>query len=621
MKNSKRLSLLAVSLLLAPAALAFTKTVNADESISASDTSQTTDSSEPVMNNEAPEEIPAVQEPVAPVVPEQEVPVPVEPEAPIETTPEEVPAPGNPGEVTDPGQETTDPEQEVTDPEQEVTDPEQETPDPEQEVTDPEPEPADPTPPTEEPTEPVEKPTEKPVVVPEQPKNPEPAKPTTPTPPVSTPAPQPNNQNSASNPVLIPSYTNNVPISAILPTNATSVQQAIVEKALQYLGIPYVWGGKTPAGFDCSGLVAHVYREATGREITGWTGTQQYAGTQIPVSQAQPGDLLFWGPSNGITSHVAIYIGNGQFIHAPQTGDVVKITNLVDFMPDFAVRIAASGLPGANGEINFQKNQSTDVFLEQIAESAREIGQTEGIYASVMLAQAILESGSGNSSLASAPNYNLFGIKGQHQGQSVVFNTLEQTASGSSYSIQAGFRKYPSYKESLEDYAKLIKDGLSGNPSFYRGTWKTETQSYMDATAYLQGRYATDVQYASKLNGIIKTYDLTQYDEPKEVEVPEEQAPVTPVVTETEVETETAEEAAEMHYLGYRIFRKEDVMSNPKLMRLVTPKKMIEGMKQNQSRNQQRTPERTKPTDTQAQVLSNGYVAIALDTFTAYLPK
>ena len=96
------------------------------------------------------------------------------------------------------------------------------------------------------------------------------------------------------------------------------------------------------------------------------------------------------------------------------------------------------------------KNQTTDQFVEKIAEDAREIGQEEeNIYASVMMAQAILESGSGNSLLSRSPNYNLFGIKGAYKGSSISFNTLEQTAAKQNYQIRAAFRKYPSYKESF----------------------------------------------------------------------------------------------------------------------------------------------------------------------------
>lgn len=98
----------------------------------------------------------------------------------------------------------------------------------------------------------------------------------------------------------------------------------------------------------------------------------------------------------------------------------------------------------------------------------------------------------------------------------MTFQTLEQDNVGASFQITSEFRKYPSYKESLEDYAKLIKKGISGNEDFYKATWKDQTESYKDATEHLQGRYATDKQYAEKLNAIIKAYDLTEFDHAKE---------------------------------------------------------------------------------------------------------
>ena len=347
------------------------------------------------------------------------------------------------------------------------------------------------------------------------------------------------NQSSIENPSSASSdFVVKSPIDAVLPTNATNVQQAIVREAFKHLGKPYVWGAKGPNTFDCSGLTYYIYMKATGHYIGGWTGEQQYAGTQIPVSQAQPGDLVFWGPSSGVTHHVGIYIGNGQFIHAPQPGDKVRVTSISDFTPDFAVRVNLAGLPAASGSLtggssildgldgsfHFSQNQTTDQFLKKIADDAQEIGQKEGIYASVMMAQAILESGSGNSLLSSEPNHNLFGIKGSYKGSSVTFNTLEQDSSGQSYQIRAQFRKYPSYKESLEDYADLIKNGLTGNPDFYKPTWKSETKDYKEATKYLEGRYATDRQYSQKLNAIIEAYDLTKYDEPKKEAATTEEA-------------------------------------------------------------------------------------------------
>lgn len=168
-------------------------------------------------------------------------------------------------------------------------------------------------------------------------------------------------------------------------------------------------------------------------------------------------------------------------------------------------------------EANFvvQENASTSEFIRKIGEEARVIGQQHDLYASVMIAQAILESDSGNSALAAPPNYNLFGIKGAYQGQSVNFSTQEDDGEGKMNTIHADFRKYPSYKESLIDYSKLIINGLAGNPTFYHGVLKTSMTNYQQATKFLTGRYATDAYYDKKLNALIETYQLTEYDQEK----------------------------------------------------------------------------------------------------------
>jgi cell wall-associated NlpC family hydrolase len=108
---------------------------------------------------------------------------------------------------------------------------------------------------------------------------------------------------------------------SVPPTDGSIGAQA-VSIAMQYLGVPYVWGGGSPAGFDCSGLTKYVYAKL-GISLTHYTGSQWNQGTRIPANQLLPGDLLFYRPDLG---HMGMYIGNGQYIHAPQTGDVVKIS-------------------------------------------------------------------------------------------------------------------------------------------------------------------------------------------------------------------------------------------------------------------------------------------------------
>jgi cell wall-associated NlpC family hydrolase len=95
---------------------------------------------------------------------------------------------------------------------------------------------------------------------------------------------------------------------------------------MHYLGIPYVWGGSTPGGFDCSGLVMYVYAQL-GVSLPHFAAAQYGFGTPVSRDQLQPGDLVFFDGLN----HVGIYIGGGQMVHAPQTGDVVKISALTDF--------------------------------------------------------------------------------------------------------------------------------------------------------------------------------------------------------------------------------------------------------------------------------------------------
>ena len=161
-------------------------------------------------------------------------------------------------------------------------------------------------------------------------------------------------------------------------------------------------------------------------------------------------------------------------------------------------------------------------FLRNIIPAAQNVARGKDIYASVMIAQAALESSWGTSALSKAPNHNLFGVKGSYNGQSVNMQTLEDSGGQNYYSIQADFRKYPSYQESLEDYADKIVNGISGAPLFYSGAWKSKTNSYQDATAYLTGRYATDTAYGAKLNRIIEQFGLTKYDTETAVNMAEE---------------------------------------------------------------------------------------------------
>ena len=101
---------------------------------------------------------------------------------------------------------------------------------------------------------------------------------------------------------------------------------AAVGIAMQYLGVPYVWGGASPSGFDCSGLASYVYAQL-GKSVPHYTGAIWGAFPKVAPGDLQPGDLVFFHQDLG---HMGIYIGGGQFIHAPRTGDVVKISSLAE---------------------------------------------------------------------------------------------------------------------------------------------------------------------------------------------------------------------------------------------------------------------------------------------------
>ena len=180
--------------------------------------------------------------------------------------------------------------------------------------------------------------------------------------------------------------------------------------------------------------------------------------------------------------------------------------------------------PLKTGEGTVQAATYQQEFLDKAIPAATTASSKYGTYTSGMLARATVESAWRQSGLAQEPNNNLFGIKGSYNGQSVNMNTGEY-GNGGYYTTNAGFRKYPSYTESFEDNGALLRNQM-GN--YYSGTWVENSNNYAQATQNgLQGKYATDPNYAKTLNSVIATNGFDKYD------------PVTQVVNENRTVAQT----------------------------------------------------------------------------------
>lgn len=309
-------------------------------------------------------------------------------------------------------------------------------------------------------------------------------------------------------------------------------QGAIVAESLKYLG-------KTPfvAENNESFLENPLFIETILMDIFQLQPeeilTERFLFTE--EAELQYGDVLSW---NGSDEEIyGLYIGQGKIIFLD---NYLEETTEIDSGMNRIVKIdSLDYLITAEMEINVQRikehtqmseygqelaanyaattdmseNEQTLIFINEIAEEAKKLGQEHNIFASVMIAQAILESASGSSELSMYPYHNIFGIKGNYEGNSIELQTIEDIGFGEMIEELAEFRSYPTYNESLVDYVYLIENGLDTDPDFYKNVKKDGASNYLEATNNLTGKYATDSNYYDKLNSIIYLYNLTQYDE------------------------------------------------------------------------------------------------------------
>lgn len=310
----------------------------------------------------------------------------------------------------------------------------------------------------------------------------------------------------------------------LLSSFSNKNQAALIYAAIQQLGV------EQSKDMTIEQLIIQLYRDLFAIEII----EQAEKAEEIPS-----GNLLYKQEKNDVLLQ-GIYLGQNYYLtlieseveddtgalSSQQQLSVESLESLESGSDYLAQPIPTSELTDYGKQllaeypasINFTENEAAKKFIATIAMDAQKLGQEYDVFASVMIAQALLESGSGTSSLSLAPNYNLFGIKGTYQGQSVSMSTQEDRGNGELYSIQSAFRRYPNYAASLGDYVELLRGGISGNANYYENTWRSVAKNYLKATQALTGSYATDSSYGKKLSSIIALYHLTQYDRPKETQ-------------------------------------------------------------------------------------------------------
>ena len=266
----------------------------------------------------------------------------------------------------------------------------------------------------------------------------------------------------------------------------------------------------TDVATDESTTTTDSSQENIDKEETGTSDSTQVPEEPVIPDQENQSNSTGFVPGNGGTTNIEKPVFNVP------TSPTIRKPDLSQFSYSITVSETQPKQPKQTNRLAIKKNETIESFIQKIGEDARNVAQENDLYASVILAQAILETGAGSSTLSQAPYYNLFGIKGTFNSQGVYLATQEDNGYGQLSTILAQFRKYSGYEESFQDYAKLMKKGITGNQEFYRGTWKSNASTYKEATQALTGTYATDIYYGEKLNNLIETYDLTQYDEARE---------------------------------------------------------------------------------------------------------
>ena len=255
----------------------------------------------------------------------------------------------------------------------------------------------------------------------------------------------------------------------------------VVSEALQYDGTPYVWGGTTPTGFDCSGFTQYVYGQL-GVQLPRTSEEQANAGTAVAsLADAQPGDLVFFAGSDGTANapgHVGIYVGNGEMIDAPYTGTTVQVQPVADAGPVVAIRQI---LPAASTSSVVMGNVSVPA---QYVNTVEQAASANGIPSSLLAGLIQQESGFDPNAVSSA------GAEGIAQfmpatAAGMGVNPYDPTSAinGAAQMLGSYTRQFGSYGDALAAYnaGSSAVERYGGIPPY------AETEAYVPAVLSLAG--------------------------------------------------------------------------------------------------------------------------------------
>lgn len=287
---------------------------------------------------------------------------------------------------------------------------------------------------------------------------------------------------------------------------APAQQTALVTTWQAYLQATQAFQQGKPQPQQPTAIEQLVWATLQPAQASGLAAGHQQALQQLPLDCAPPPDQL---PVAQVIYQQAYHQAYEQQVRAMATAALPPDPPVVTPPPLTPTQPVTA--PSAPSQPQVQWRPTQAAFFKRFATLAQRIGRQYDLYPSIMLAQAALESNWGQSELAQAPYYNLFGVKatGVHQ---VRLATLEADDNGQLQPTQAAFERYSSYRQSLLAYARLLSLPL------YQGAKRQVSTTYQTALVSLAQRYATDPHYALKVQQLIAAYHLQRYDAPPKLQ-------------------------------------------------------------------------------------------------------